>query len=124
MKKSMKCLLFCLFAAMSVLAAAQTPIPLTGGGVGDPDPLSGGHNKAPMQTPSLFIDGNELFLAENYSAEVYIYAADDHSLSDPLYETSINEGEHSTLLPPHLYGAYIIRIQVYDRSFIGMIYIE
>jgi len=34
----MKCLLFCLFAAMSVLAAAQTPIPLTGGGVGDPAP--------------------------------------------------------------------------------------
>ena len=124
MKKTMKFLFLLLFAAFSAMSTAQVPIPLTGNGVGDPDPLSGGHNKAPMQPPSLLIDGKSLYLIEDYSAVIHIYAGDDTAMSHVLYATAIGENEHSTELPTSLTGYYMIEIIVNNHSFIGFVYIE
>jgi hypothetical protein len=125
MKTTLKFFLFlALFSAVSAISTAQTPIPLTGNGIGDPDPLSGGHNKAPMQPPSLFIDGNSLYLIEDYSAVIRIFAGDDTAMSCVLYATSIGENEHSVLLATSLTGYYMIEIIVNNHSFIGIVYIE
>ena len=121
--KTIKKILFVLFVCLMniELTTAQTVVPLNDNGIGDPTSMNGGHNKSPISVPTLYIDGNNLYLVENYSATVCLYASDDDELQNVIYTTFINENGHTVVLPTYLEGSFIIEIIVNNHSFIGYI---